>query len=338
MYQTVYDFIVTSNTFPEQKKTVAFKTMDPPPNVAGPVRNVNYTILPGNTSILFTWRPPSDDEVVDYYEVFLNDIEMKTNKSDTTGANVTEWTVDADACANYQFVVFAYIKNERNEEASRVVNMPVVLPGPVTEVEDYSTSSLDPLSTTLQVVWEAPELGARCSKFYMIQFWRKHPRNSTENRQDLNVTETKVTIINLDACEIYFMKITPAVDDEQYGEEIQIEINVEGREPMMPSRPNRAGGTSTTFKFFVKREDISTVCQLYVAKFVCTYQGTDGEIQQEIVEEEIIDNEMMEYHTTIEGLEPFSMYNCFAQLRNEKGWSKQGADQNFVTDEDGKKF
>lgn len=252
---------------------------NPSEYLAPPVRSINFTILENNQTIRFTWRPPTDDDVVDYYEVSLSDIDTKeTWKNETT---LTEWEIDAEPCANYQFLIFAVINGERNEENLRVVNMPISPPDMVEIESENSTSTLEPIpSTTLQVTWKPPKFARRCVKFYIVQFWRKHRRNGEENRQKLNVTETKVTIINLDACEVYKMEITPAIDDENMGTTLKREINAQGREPIKPNMPTRAGGTSTTFKFFIKREDISTVCQLYVAKFVCSYQGTINEIQQ----------------------------------------------------------
>lgn len=44
---------------------------------------------------------------------------------------------------------------------------------------------------------------------------------------------------------------------------------------------------------------------------------------------------MDEFKTTMEELEPYTLYNCAAQLKNEKGWSTFISGVNFRTAESG---
>lgn len=275
-YATHYDLIITPSAYPRRGNSITFVTMDPPLNSIPAVRNLNIRV--DERSIIFTWQPPMDDLAVDWYEIYYQDMTLQAWQNVTTSSLI--WTaVDNEPCTIYGFSIFAVIDGEQNEEASRYVNVGVETPGLI-EIESIESESVIETmpSTTLQVVWHPPKNAPRCAKYYLIQFRRKHPHNGSVNNQDLNVTDTKVTIINLDACEVYYMEVRACMDDDSCGDALETELNAKGRIPTPPNMLSKSGGTSMTLKLLVKNEDIFTVCQLFVAKFVCTYQGTNNEI------------------------------------------------------------
>lgn len=279
-YGTDYDLVVSPNEFPTRGRQVQFRTADPPFNTIPPVRNLNFTTFE-NGSIKFTWRPPSDEQNVDFYEIYYMDVDQKTYINETEWRG-EEWMVhNNEPCSSYQFIIFANIDGEQSDANERLVTIESKQPSEVESIEVNSTSIVEPApSTTLQVTWKPPLVASRCSKFYIIQFWRKHPRNGSDDLQFLNVTEARVTIINLDACEVYKMQIVAAIDDANHGKPLEQEISAKGRIPAKVNMLSKPNGTSTTLQLLVKNDDMNTVCQLFVAKFVCTSQGTSHDGQE----------------------------------------------------------
>lgn len=322
----------------------------------GPVRGLNVTVVGNSASI--TWNKPNDEDCIEFYGVQLFDNDEQIFNDNITETQIVFGGDLLEHCVSYRVVVVAYeFEVGWGDVNERTFRTDVTKPTQVQNFMWESNSTTTPVpATTVTATWTRPVNGSRCVQHHVVKMWRKSDPSDIAY-EDSRVTGMTVSVADLDACEIYVMEVIPMINDTIVGISDRFEMEMAAREPIAPTPLRSNGSTSVSLTLVTTSEDTKIVCQLYLVKFVCTpvteeqkslgcrlgskrsspsnNETCNFNVFDKFEKQEPITNEMDEYKTTIDKLEPWTIYNCAAQLKNEKGWSALVYGLNFRTSEAG---
>lgn len=339
----LYDIQIFINGDDEGTELVTLPRQNENTEDLGPVRGLNVTVNDNSATVV--WNKPNEEACIEYYGVTLFDNEEEIKNEQVKTTQIVFY--DLEHCVSYRIAVVPYENEEGwGESNERTFRTDTTQPSQVQSFVWESNSTTTPLpATSLNVRWEKPTTGSRCVNYNKVKLWRKS--NTSDIVFNDNVTDTRASFAELDACEIYVIEVTPSITETMEGKVYRHEMEMAARETIAPTPLRSTGSTATSLSFVTKSEDSKIVCQLYLVKFICApveeesgtgvcrlgERGCYVNEANKFEKEEIINNEMEEYETTIDGLEPYTLYNCAAQLKNEKGWSNLVYGINFRTSE-----
>lgn len=232
----------------------------------GPVRSLNATVT--SNSVTVVWISPGEEGCIDYYTVNLYDTEEEV-RSEVVQEPMIIFD-DLEHCVIYRVVVVAHDTEKGDgEPAERTFRTDPTFPSQVQDLVWESNSTTLPMPATfVHVKWEKPITGSRCVQYSKVKMWRKSDPMDVAFEDE--VTDTKVTVTELDACEIYVIEVTPSINETIEGAKTVTVMEMNAREPIAPTPVQSTGASAFALNLMTKSQDSKTVCELRFVKFICT--------------------------------------------------------------------
>lgn len=247
----------------------------------GPVRSLTHNVT--KTKIEIGWVEPANMTYCngEYLIELIDSDDQTVVDSKTTREFTTEFS-ELDYCESYIYRITPYDSdNERGDSNERSFKTDNVAPSEVTNFTYNSSSSVETAITSVVISWDVPEFGKECVSQYEILMWRRDRESEEEpNIVSENTTSRSVSRTEMTACEVYFVKITPIVDENIRGEDKTFTVAMAARLPVAPSKTERESYGPNFLNLSTVNNDIKSVCYPSIAKFMCTYDGDDPEAEK----------------------------------------------------------
>uniref|UniRef100_A0A182QZF9 protein-tyrosine-phosphatase n=1 Tax=Anopheles farauti TaxID=69004 RepID=A0A182QZF9_9DIPT len=301
------------------------------PSPIGPVRD-----LRANTDIdrcvVLTWRPPKEGTqcVKEYLITWAS--ESKVIESTSTFYNVT----NLEPCTTYEFTVNAidYGNDKGTPESITAMVRELQQLSSVTELE---INEVEPRS--LSVKWKPPINGTNCVESYRVVAWYNAPDTGKDIEVFSNTTtDQHVTFGEVIACQVYTVQVIPVSISKKDGLNFIGSLKTKERTILSyhvePIRAVTVKARSLELSTMLLSENNNN-CLLVSVRFNCTMTKEGEPVPEtQVWRDFVIPSSNTSFEGILEPLDPYSMYQCNAQIQNIAGLSDPTPFYEFQTAED----